>query len=125
MPEGSYKELKMTINEAISSIDETHINTVSFEQKKRWLCEAEAWVMRDIMLADVPEALYADAEGDEVLLAPLPFDALYPAYLDAQLYYVYREFSEYAAAAERFDRLFAEYAGWYAEKYHPACKTAE
>ena len=110
----------MTINEVLAAVDETHVNTIARWQKINWVRECEAWVLRDAHLADVPDGLYADADGDEVLLAPAPFDALYPAYLDAQLYFVYREFTEYAAAAERFNRLFAEYAGWYAECYHPA-----
>lgn len=114
----------MTINEAISYIDEYHPNTASFAMKLRWLNEAEAMVCRDIMRM-CPISPYTNQQTDTELFAPIPYDRLYTYYLDAKLFELYHEYGDYVNSKEQFDNAFADYSAYYAEKYHPQRRIDE
>ena len=77
----------MTLREAISAADEMKPNAFSAAVKTRWLCEAEGKVQTEVLLEGVDEVRqYAwPDDADTELLAPAPFDKLYPAYLLAMI----------------------------------------
>ena len=112
----------MTVNEAIAAADAVKPNAYDSAAKLRWLNEVEGRVRVQIHLTD-PEDLtpYAlPADGTEALLAPAPFDKLYPAYLEAMIDYANGEYDRYQATAAMFNQCFAEYMRWYATNERPA-----
>ena len=112
----------MTIAEVFEYIDEFHPNTVSQSLKLRWINEAEGYIQREVMLlrhAEL-ERWYTQDNLNTVLLALPPYDEQYVAYLDAKLFYLYHEITDYENAMERYNKIATDYAGWYARMYAPA-----
>ena len=60
-----------------------------------------------------------DGSGAELLVAP-PFDKLYRAYLAAQIDFWQGEYDKYNNTMQLFNSQYAEYTGWYADRYAPA-----
>ena len=112
----------MTIAEVFEYIDEFHPNTVSQSLKLRWINEAEGYIQREVMLRRQAELehWYRADDLNAVLLAPPPYDEQYVAYLDAKLFYLYHEITDYENAMERYNKIATDYAGWYARMYAPA-----
>ena len=77
---------QMTAGQVLAQVDDLLPNSYPGEQKRRWLRQAEGFV-----LAELPDEL-ADAAP---LLAPAPYDGLYRHYVEAQIHYANGELERY------------------------------
>ena len=112
----------MTVSEAIAAVDAVKPNAFTNADKTRWVNEAEGKVALEVLLTPLDEVpVYAwpdDADGE--LLAPAPFDKLYPAYLAAMIDFANGEYDRYQATAGMFNSHFADFMRWYALNVRPA-----
>ena len=112
----------MTLREALAAVDAVKPNAFSDADKTRWLSEAEGKVALEVLLLALEEVpVYAwPGDADTELLAPAPFDKLYPAYLAAMIDFANGEYDRYQATAGMFNSHFADFMRWYALNVRPA-----
>lgn len=89
---------QMTAGQVLAQVDDLLPNSYPGEQKRRWLRQAEGFVLEEVVrvheggqgavlpgeLTDAPE-----------LLAPAPYDGLYRHYVEAQIHYANGELERY------------------------------
>ena len=117
----------MTLREAIAAADEVKPNAFSASVKTRWLNEAEGKVQLEVLLREIGDVVrysWPD-DADTELLAPTPFDKLYPAYLQAMIDFGNGEYELYRATAAMFNSHFGDYMRWYARTERPADRAAD
>lgn len=80
---------QMTAGQVLAQVDDLLPNSYPGEQKRRWLRQAEGFVLEEVLraheggeAAELPDEL-ADAAP---LLAPAPYDGLYRHYVEAQIH---------------------------------------
>ena len=93
----------MTMGEAITQANELRINTMSDEEKKRWLHELDC-DMAETMEVDVP---YEDMSDDRLLLVQSPHDNIYVYYLVARIDYFNQEIQMYQNDMIMFNEMLA------------------
>ena len=108
----------MTINDAISTIDNLKHNTYSQHDKVRWLSRLDSMVKR--LVIDTHEggneidftSYTVNTDPDTELLIPEPFDEAYLRWLEAQIDYTNGEYDKYNNAIlvyqAAYDRFNAE-----------------
>lgn len=117
----------MTAEMAIETANQMRPGNQFTEQMKyRWLKEADG-LLREMAVenADTKDfgEVGADLAGqgtplDEVqLLAPAPFDGMYPHYLTAQIDAALGEADRAAGELNQYNALSAAFAGWMRRKY--------
>ena len=81
---------QMTAGQVLAQVDDLLPNSYPGEQKRRWLRQAEGFVLEEVVraheggeAAELPDEL-ADAAP---LLAPAPYDGLYRHYVEAQIHW--------------------------------------
>lgn len=115
----------MTINEAISRVDELKPNTASRTDKIRWLSQIDSMVKEEIIMTHYPypqecDTAYNDeTPGDTELLVKSPYDDIYVKWLEAQIDYYSGEVNRYNNSIVMFNELYREYNNWYNRKYMP------
>ena len=57
-----------------------------------------------------------DADTDTLLIMPLPFDAAYLYWLEAQIHYANEDIRQYNSAMQMFNTVFRAYKGDYGHK---------
>lgn len=89
---------QMTAGQVLAQVDDLLPNSYPGEQKRRWLRQAEGFVLEEVVraheggeAAELPDEL-ADAAP---LLAPAPYDGLYRHYVEAQIHYANGELERY------------------------------
>lgn len=114
----------MTVGEALARAEELRPGCrITARTRQRWLVELDG-MLREKFFKNCPEGSY-DAVGadrarndqlaeDAELLAPAPFDALYPQ-IDAAL----GETARYAGEQSQYNALAAELAVWLRQRYPP------
>ena len=118
----------MTIKEAISRIDDLMRNSYSIANKIAWLSRADAMLKTHVIdkhvgHEDIRFTGYApDTDVDTVLLAPAPFDEMYPLFLEAQIHYYNGEYDKYNNAIVNFQAIYEQYAAWYVANHTPLGK---
>lgn len=123
----------MTAEMAIETADQMRPgNQFSVQLKYRWLREADG-LLREMAVerAETEEfkELGADRAGEETpldevqLLAPPPFDGMYPHYLVAQIDSALGEADRAAGELNQYNALSAAFAGWMRRKYPPKKQT--
>jgi hypothetical protein len=112
----------VTAGEVLARVDELLPNAIGAAEKRRWLCQAEGFVVQEILRAHeggedtpVPEAL---ADGDE-LLVPAPYDELYRHYVESQIHYANGEMARCANASSAWNNAFLTYRDYYARTHVP------
>ena len=108
---------QMTAGQVLAQVDDLLPNSYPGEQKRRWLRQAEGFVLEEVVraheggeAAELPDEL-ADAAP---LLAPAPYDGLYRHYVEAQIHYANGELREGGLIAEReYGGLDPDYRNWY------------
>lgn len=115
----------MTIREAITAVDLEKPSVFSDANKRAWLGELEAMVVREIIkthaggeTAEVP-AFDSSTPDDTVLTAPAPYDRLYPLYLAAQIDRMNGELGKYNSSITLFTAAYGEYFNWYNRTHAP------
>ena len=113
----------MTINELMTLVDDLTPNQYGAAHKLRWLNEVEQTICREIVLThegdrEEPFTPYETAD-DTALLAPAPYDRLYPLYLEAKIHYHNGETGRYNNAAAAFDAAWEDFRNWYNRTHAP------
>ena len=109
----------MTVGEALERAEQLRPNCrIETETRLQWLQEADALLrtkLFDRAAAGAFDAVGADrpweqpVQDDQTLLAPPPFDALYPHLLCAQM--------------AQYNALYAELAVWLRQNYPPRSRA--
>jgi len=113
----------MTIAQAISRVDRLKYNAYSLEEKRSWLGALEWLLKRNIL--DTHEGglsfcpIGPDTPADTRLLAPEPFDELYPKWLEAQIDLYNGETERYNASILLFNAAYLAFESWYHRTYPP------
>ena len=111
----------MTLRECIDQVDKMKPNKYSEEDKVRWLSEVEHSVYHDIILTHKPPRFkkpeewvrysqFTTDDMDKELIAPFPYDNLYPAFLKMKIDEENQETARYNVSAVMFNSYFDNYA---------------
>jgi hypothetical protein len=124
---------EMTIGEALERAEQLRPNCrIETETRVQWLREADALLrtkLFDRAAAGAFDAVGADrpweqpVQDDQTLLAPPPFDALYPHLLCAQMDAALGETDRYAGEQAQYNALYAELAVWLRQNYPPRSRA--
>ena len=119
----------MTAGEALERAERLRPGSrVSAETRQQWLREVDGLLRRkgfDRSATHAYDAVGADVNWDEgvqdevVLLAPAPFDALYPHYLCACIDAALGENDRAAGEQARYNALAGELLIWLRQQYPP------
>lgn len=115
----------MTINEAITQIDNLKNNTYTTEDKIGWLSRVDAMIKKNIIdTHEGNEIIEFDGYNEEtdintVLLVPEPFDELYIRFLEAQIDYSNSEYAKYNNSIIMFNSSYEAYAAYYNRNNKP------
>ena len=120
----------MNVGQAIACAEEVRPGSrISLETKYRWLREADGMMRQRIFRQSSAAARFeqvgadraeADVLQDELeLLAPAPFDAMYPHDLCAMTDAALGETDRYAGEQAQYNTILAELAAWLRREYPP------
>jgi hypothetical protein len=118
----------MTINEAISKIDDYKSNVYSQPDKISWLSRLDGMIKRLIIdthegAGDVAfEGYNEDTDLHTELLVPHPFDAIYLYWLEAQIDYHNGELNKYNNSISMFHSSFEAFESDYKSNHRPISK---
>jgi len=102
----------MTINQLMTLVDDLTPNQYGADHKLRWLNEVEEAVFREILCThegDRPETFTPyEAADDTELLAPSPYDRIYPLYLESRIHFHNAETARYNNAAAAWEQAWEE-----------------
>ena len=123
----------MTVGQALERAEELRPGSrVSVHTRQEWLREADGMLRERFFKAsdtDAFDTVGADRAWDDglqdedVLLAPAPFDALYPHYLCAMTDAALGETARYAGEQAQYNGILAELAAWLRRTYPPRACT--
>lgn len=115
----------MTINEAISKIDEYKSNVYSQTDKIWWLSRVDGMIKRLIIDAheggeNVEFTGYNEnTDLHTELLVPYPFDSIYLHWLEAQIDYYNGELNKYNNSSMMFHSAFESFESDYKANHKP------
>lgn len=118
----------MTINEAISKIDDLKSNVFSVADKIGWLSRLDGMVKHLVIDrheggSDVNFTEYTeDTDMHTELLVPHPFDGIYLYWLEAQIDYHNGELNKYNNSIAMFQSSFETYKSDYIANHKPISK---
>lgn len=122
----------MTVEQAIRAADGMRPNNpYAPETKYRWLRECDALIRTQVVVKSATgdyEGVGADYAGEEMdelteLLAPAPYDALYPHYMAGQMDMALGESDRAANELAQYNALLNGFATWMRQTYMPAKQT--
>lgn len=109
----------MTIRECIDNIDANKPNQYTDADKITWLSQLDYSILNDIILTHkfnffdkviAPFRPYRADDMDKELIAPFPYDVLYPAYLSMKIDELNQETARYNNSATMFNAYYEDYA---------------
>ena len=115
----------MTVTEAIAQANALRPgNPYTDAQKRAWLTALDGRIWLEVQQGDPDGApvypVPAEGEEEPELLAPAPYDRLYPAWLIAQVDFADLEWEAYAVSARVYNGLFEDYAKYWLRQHRPA-----
>lgn len=126
---GLYKKESehMTVGQALERAEELRPGSrIALATRQAWLKEADAMLRERFFKNSITDA-YDDVgadlawddslQDDDVLLAPAPFDALYPHYLCAMTDAALGETDRYVGEQAQYNSLLADLAAWLRRSY--------
>ena len=123
----------MTVGQALERAEELRPGSrIARSTRCAWLKEADAMLRQRFFknsITDAYDEVGADLAWDDglqdedVLLAPAPFDALYPHLLCAQMDAALGETDRYAGEQAQYNALYAELAVWLRQNYPPRSRA--
>ena len=112
----------LTAAQALQQVDDLLPNQYTDAQKRRWLAQAEGFVVREILHGclgsedtPVPQTL---SDGDELLVPP-PYDELYRHYVESQIHYANGELDRCNNAAAAWNNGLLTYRDFYFRTHRP------
>jgi len=114
----------MTVIEAINRVDECKPNTYSTGHKIAWLRKLD-WMVKRLIVDthEDSEAVaytgYTEDDTEKELLAPEPFDEMYPKWLIAQIDLANLEYDYYNASITLFQAEWDAYESFYNGQHRP------
>lgn len=119
----------MTVGQALERAEELRPGSrIALATRQAWLREADAMLRQRFFknsITDAYDAVGADLawedglQDEDILLVPVPFDALYPHYLCAMTDAALGETDRYAGEQAQYNGLLAELAAWLRRSYPP------
>lgn len=115
----------MTILEAIVQADRVRRNELQPELKLQWLSALDGQIHRELLTRHRGETVPFEGYGPDTdtastrLLAPFPYDELYPRYLVMRVDLEQGELERYNNDAALFNRLWQSFAGDYVHTHLP------
>ena len=106
----------MKLSEAMARADTLRLNTVSEEQKARWIWELEGQLgeMASILPRPCPWP-----EEDPLLLLTGPYEEVYQLYMAAKIDYYNQEMGLYANDRAVYESLLSEAKAWWRRGHRP------
>ena len=119
----------MTVEQALERAEELRPGSrIALATRQAWLREADAMLRQRFFknsITDDYDTVGADLawegglQDEDVLLAPAPFDALYPHYLCAMTDAALGETDRYTGEQAQYNGQLAELAAWLRRSYPP------
>ena len=119
----------MTVGQALERAEELRPGSrIALSTRQAWLREADAMLRERFFkhsITDAYDDVGADLAWDDslqdegVLLAPAPFDAMYPHYLCAMTDAALGETDRYAGEQAQYNSILADLAAWLRRTYPP------
>lgn len=115
---GGGEEFFMKITDAIAAADELRINSISDEQKTRWVHELDCRIA-EAMGKEFPAWEFP---SERELLMPVPYEDIYVTYLVAMIDHCNGEGELYVNDMAVFDNKYSLALGWWIRNNRPASK---
>ena len=115
----------MTIEQAITRAKRLKPNTFSDGEMVEWLSHCDRVLVKNI-LETHPGAEtaafhgYTEADRDKELIAPPPYDAVYPYWIMARVDLANAEYDQYNASITLFNGEYQAFEAWYHRNHTPA-----
>ena len=106
----------MTVTQAIAAADELRLNTVSDEQKTRWVYQLECRIA-EMMGEESPKYEFPT---DRELAMPEEHEDIYVRYLVAMIDHFNGEDELYANDITVFEEAYADACGWWIRHHRPS-----
>ena len=124
----------MTVGQALERAEELRPGSrIALATRQAWLREADAMLRERFFKHSITDA-YNDVGADlawddslqdeDVLLAPAPFDAMYPHYLCAMTDAALGETDRYAGEQAQYNSILADLAAWLRRTYPPLTRRS-
>ena len=117
-----------TVKQVLEQVDAMLPNQYTTAEKRRWLLQAEGFVVREVHQphagGEETEVPPEDAGEDTVLLVQPPYDELYRHYVEAQIHYANGETARYNNAAAQWNNAFLTYKDYCCRSAAPRRVTA-
>ena len=115
-----------TVKQVLEQVDAMLPNQYTTAEKRRWLLQAEGFVVREVHQphagGEETEVPPEDTGEDTVLLVQPPYDELYRHYVEAQIHYANGETARYNSAGSLWNNAFLTYRDYCARtETPPAC----
>ncbi len=111
---------ELTALEMLRRVDALLPNQYDREEKRRWLAQAEGFVVREILAPCGAQREVPDPLPDRwVLLAPPPYDELYRHYVEYQIHYANGETERSNSAAALWNNGLLTYRDYYFRTHLP------
>lgn len=107
----------MKLSEAMARADALRLNTVSEEQKAKWIWELEGQLGE--MASILPRPCPWPEGKDTILLLTGPYEEVYQLYLAAKIDYYNQEMGLYANDRATYETMLAEARAWWRRKHRP------
>lgn len=102
-----------TVKQVLEQVDAMLPNQYTTAEKRRWLLQAEGFVVREVHQphagGEETEVPPEDTGEDTVLLVQPPYDELYRHYVEAQIHYCNGEIARYNSAAANWNNGLLTY----------------
>ena len=119
---------RMTAGQMLGRVDALLPNQYTTAEKRRWLLQAEGFVVREVHQphagGEETEVPPEDAGEDTVLLVQPPYDELYRHYVEAQIHYANGEMARYNNAAAQWNNAFLTYKDYRCRRERPQRSAA-
>lgn len=103
----------MTIGQALEALDSAKFNTVSREEKIRWLSELDAQAVEYLQTLTGQEQPFsgydADTDPETKLLIPTPYDQMYLYRLESRIDYQNSEYDRFNNANAMFEAAWTQF----------------
>lgn len=122
----------MTIREAIDRADNLNPNTISEEDKIRWLSALDYSIYHDVYKTHYlnpceekrePFEPYTPEHTEKVMIAPFPYDELYVAYLQMKIDEANKETDRFNNSAALYNAYLEDYTHHYHKTHRPINKN--